>query len=183
MWKTMKITRRKYTKRNSQKAFTLIELMIVVVLIGILAAIAVPSFMEYMKRAKATEAVLQLNAVGKAAKQTWGANSAYPVAAGTGMPVMNPGGVGKGCCGGPNKHCAPSAGAWTGGWAELGFEIREPTLFYYAYTGDGAAGAEFTATATGDLDCDGNEVTYTLTGTSPGGNPAVALTAPPSNAD
>ena len=67
-------------KRSMQKGFTLIELMIVVAIIGILAAVALPAYQDYTIRAKVTEGIV----LGSGLKVTVADNAANGTANATG---------------------------------------------------------------------------------------------------
>ena len=61
-----KLNSKRSGKQNAlQKGFTLVELMIVIVIVGILSAIALPSFLNQTSKAKATEAKSQMSAMFK----------------------------------------------------------------------------------------------------------------------
>src|SRR3990172_4038247 len=63
--------------RENQKGFTLIELMIVVAIIGILAAIAIPNFMRFQAKSKQSEAKSNLGAIGTTAESWRTENDTY----------------------------------------------------------------------------------------------------------
>jgi type IV pilus assembly protein PilE len=56
--------------KNSKKGFTLIELLVVVIIIGILAAIAIPVYTNYMRRARRADAKTALEQV-RASQEMW----------------------------------------------------------------------------------------------------------------
>ncbi len=64
-------------KLRSKKGFTLIELMIVVAIIGILAAIAIPNFMRFQARSRTTEARTNLGAIYTAQVSFFGEGNSF----------------------------------------------------------------------------------------------------------
>ncbi|MBS0396798.1 MAG: prepilin-type N-terminal cleavage/methylation domain-containing protein, partial [Proteobacteria bacterium] len=64
--------------RKIQKGFTLIELMIVVAIIGILAAIAIPAYQDYTIRAQVTEGLNLASAVKAGVSETFANTGAWP---------------------------------------------------------------------------------------------------------
>ena len=68
-----------------QKGFTLIELMIVVAIIGILAAVAIPAYQDYTARAQVTEAVELLSGGKTPMAEYYADKGAWPAAAGSVM--------------------------------------------------------------------------------------------------
>src|SRR5947208_813313 len=132
--------------KRKRAGFTLIELMIVVAIIGILAAVAIPAFLDYMKRSKATEASEQLNAIGKLQKRSYGDNSSFTV----GNAAFLPAGANTttGCCGlkggnpqrpgtSVNNKCPGDPAGFQADpqWVGMGFSVGEEASYGYSYVG------------------------------------------------
>ncbi len=125
------------TKRMSQHGFTLIELMIVVVIIGILAAMAIPRFMQATTKTKQGEAKLILKQIyvnERTYRQQSSVNSYF-------IPA------------GPASAAAPNA--LNGIWIEIMMTSK------YTFTIVGNANS-FTATAAGNIDDDATLDTWTI---------------------
>lgn len=141
--------------------FTLVELMIVVAIIGILAAIAVPAFSKYVRKARTSEAVGYLN-------KEWAGSLTYyeadhTLASGTILTKEFPGPFAAwasstecGCLTG--TFCPHNNSIWNsdGVWQALNFSLPDPHHYMPGYSASGTGSAAmFTAFAKGDLNCNG----------------------------
>jgi type IV pilus assembly protein PilA len=139
------------------RGFTLIELMIVVAIIGLLSAAAVPSFIKYIRRTYTVEAMMSIRRiydgavayyVGEHADKAGGIqHQRFPgttaATPSTGVP-----------CGA--KPVAASPTEWkTPEWAALDFSMNDPMRYQYKFIDNGLQDAAAFAImqAQGDLDC------------------------------
>jgi prepilin-type N-terminal cleavage/methylation domain-containing protein len=147
------------TKSRSHNGFTLVELMIVVAIIGILAAIAVPAFSRYIKKARAAEAVGHLN-------KEWAGTLTYyetdHILIGTALAKQFPGpsaawASSTECACQTGQRCIANNPIWSSDavWRALSFSLADAHHYMPGYSGLGSGTAsEFTAYSKGDLNCD-----------------------------
>ena len=130
--------------KRGTKGFTLIELMIVVAIIGILAAIAIPNFLNYQKKSKTTEAKTNIGGI-KTSEISYQAENDNYVACGAMGGNM-----------GAAKVVWPAPGA-AGGFDTIGWGPAGPV--YYQYQVDTAVNAvtgspQMVISAVADIDGD-----------------------------
>ena len=147
--------------------FTLVELMIVVAIIGILAAVAIPSFSKYIDDSKTTEASENLRSISDHAisyyhtEHYYGTNGThkqdgiYPGCQTTDNAAPSACGATANTCSGltvvPGQRISPDNVSWNNQpWARLNFTVGSSMFYCYAYTTNTNV-TTFEATATGSL--------------------------------
>jgi len=134
---------------RSSKGFSLIELMIVVAIIAILAAIAIPSFLRFQMKSKTSEATANLGAIRTCEESYRAENDVYF--------DQGPAPLGGGTDATPD--------AWDPlidvvSFQDIGYAPDGPTRYIYEVAN--STGTVFIATAIGDLDEDGAPCTFTV---------------------
>jgi len=129
-------------RRSRAGGFTLIELMIVVAIIGILAAIAIPNFRSFQLRSKSSEAKMNLGAIRTAEEAVLAEFGQYISAT-----------VSPATYGGANAKTFVDTGPMGSNFDTLGWKPSGDIFFQYSVTVSGTA---FTAEAAADIDGDGS---------------------------
>jgi len=129
-------------RNKSTKGFTLIELMIVVAIIGILAAIAIPNFLRFQLKSKSSEGKVNLAAIRTAEESYYAEYGLYIAAA------ASPAASGQNL-----KVPFVDAGAAGASFNDIGWSPEGDVFFQYAVALQGTTG--YTADASADIDADG----------------------------
>ena len=135
--------------RKSNKGFTLIELMIVVAIIGILAAIAIPNFLTMQLRAKRSEVPLNLSGIQTAEQAYFHEYGSYRATSALPTGSLN-----------TVKRAWPAS---SGGFDEIGWEPDGLIYGKYQVHTVNNAPPQFTASGQCDVDNDNSDANYTAT--------------------
>lgn len=151
--------------RKSKKGFTLIELMIVVAIIGILAAIAIPNFLRFQLKSKSSEGKVNIAAIRTAEESYLAEFNAYVGA--TASPAGAPSSA---------KQVFVNVDGAGAGFDQLGWSPEGQVFFQYEVAFESASPSAYTITAAADIDADGTNQVWgyvkPVTGTNAGVAPA-----------